>query len=135
MTSIGDEQASIAAAREVMDGFNTAFNARDSQAIANRWFHFPHVRFHNGQVTIWQRPEDFVLTHHQTQERLVAAGWSRTEHDYVESVDAGPDKVHFRMQFTRYREDGSVIGSYRSFYIVTLLDGRWGIQGRSSWAE
>jgi hypothetical protein len=43
--------------------------------------------------------------------------------------------VHFRVQFTRYREDGSVVGSYRSFYIITLLDGRWGIQGRSSWAE
>ena len=31
--------------------------------------------------------------------------------------------------------DGSVIGSYKSFYIVTLKDGRWAIQGRSSWAE
>ena len=31
--------------------------------------------------------------------------------------------------------DGSPIGSYRSLYIVTLKDGRWAIQGRSSWAE
>jgi hypothetical protein len=50
----------------------------------------------------------------------VAAGWSRTEADYVEPVDAGPDKVHFRVQFTRYREDGSVIGSYRSLYLQEL---------------
>jgi hypothetical protein len=71
-------------------------------------------------VTFWQRPEDFVLAQQQTQQRLAAAGWSRTEHDYVEPVDAGPDKVHFRMQFTRYREDGSVIGSYRSLYISAL---------------
>jgi hypothetical protein len=54
---------------------------------------------------------------------------------HVEPIDAGPNKVHFRVQFTRYREDGSVVGTYRPFYIVTLLEGRWGIQGRSSWAE
>ena len=50
-------------------------------------------------------------------------------------IDAGPEKVHFRVQFTRYRADGTPIGSYRSLYIVTRLDGRWAIQGRSSWAE
>jgi hypothetical protein len=50
-------------------------------------------------------------------------------------IDAGPEKVHFRAQFTRYRGDGSAIGSYRSLYIVTLKGGRWAIQGRSSWAE
>jgi hypothetical protein len=40
-------------------------------------------------------------------------------------IDAGPEKVHFRVQFTRYRGDGGMIGSYRSLYIVTLKDGRW----------
>jgi predicted neuraminidase len=39
-------------------------------------------------------------------------------------IDAGPEKVHFRVQFTRYRGDGGMIGSYRSLYIVTLKDGR-----------
>jgi hypothetical protein len=135
MTAIDDEQASIAAAREVMEGWAVAFNARDSQALANRWMHFPHVRFHSGQVTVWQRREDFVLAQHQVQQRLRAAGWTSSEWDYVEPIDAGPNKVHFRVQFTRYREDGTVVGSYRSLYIVTLLEGRWGIQGRSSWAE
>ena len=28
-------------------------------------------------------------------------------------LDAGPEKVHFRVRFTRYRADGSVIGSFR----------------------
>jgi len=55
--------------------------------------------------------------------------------DYVELIDAGLNKVHFRVQFTRFREDGSSIGSYKSLYIVTLLNGRWGVQGRSSWAD
>jgi hypothetical protein len=123
-----------AAAREVMAGFMEAFNARDAEAIRTRWFHFPHVRFHSGRVTVMQRPEDF---HNLVWDRPSgqSAGWARSAWDCVELIDAGPGKVHFRVQFTRYRPNGSAIGSYRSLYIVTLLDGRWGIQGRSSWAE
>jgi hypothetical protein len=122
----------IAEARAVMDGFMTAFNAEDAEALRTTWFHFPHVRLHSGQVTVMATPADFrSAVWGRTGQ---AQGWARTAWDYVEPVDAGPDKVHFRVQFTRYRADGSAIGSYRSLYIVTRQDGRWGIQARSSWA-
>lgn len=123
----------IAAAREAMDGFMAAFNARDATTINTTWFHFPHVRFHSGKVTVMQEPGDYHNLVWARQGQSV--GWAVTKWDYVEPIDAGPDKVHFRVQFTRYRDDGSAIGSYKSFYIVTRKDGRWGIQGRSSWAE
>ncbi|HEY1412266.1 MAG TPA: hypothetical protein VGF36_09000, partial [Rhodopila sp.] len=117
-------------ARAAMDGFMAAFNARDAEAIRSRWFHFPHVRFHSGTVTVMQTPAEYgnLVWDSQTQSR----GWDRSAWDTVEVIDAGPEKVHFRVQFTRYRADGSVIGNYRSLYIVTLRDGRWAIQGRSS---
>lgn len=122
----------IAEARAVMDGFMVAFNAQDAEALRTTWFHFPHVRLHSGQVTVMATPADFrSAVWGRTGQ---AEGWARTAWDYVEPVDSGPDKVHFRVQFTRYRADGSAIGSYRSLYIVTKLDGRWGIQARSSWA-
>ena len=122
----------IAEARAVMDGFMTAFNAEDAEALRTTWFHFPHVRLHSGQVTVMATPADFrSAVWGRTGQ---AEGWARTAWDYVEPVDSGPDKVHFRVQFTRYRADGSAIGSYRSLYIVTKIDGRWGIQARSSWA-
>ena len=125
--------AAIAGARAALDGFMAAFNAEDAEAIRTRWFHFPHVRFHSGKVTVMQRPEDY---HNLVWNRSgQSAGWARTAWDYQEAIDAGPEKVHFRVQFTRYRADGSAIGSYRSLYIVTLKDGRWGIQARSTWAE
>lgn len=123
----------IAGARQAMDGFMAAFNAEDAGAIRTRWFHFPHVRFHSGKVWVMERPEDFANL--VWARKGQSAEWASSAWDYVEAVDAGPDKVHFRVQFTRYRPDGSAIGSYRSLYIVTLKDGRWGIQGRSSWAE
>jgi len=134
--SLADEMLTHQAvqdARAAMDGFMAAFNARDADAIRSRWFHFPHVRFHSGTVTVMQTPADY---HNLVWEsRTQSAGWGRSAGDYVEVIDAGPEKVHFRVQFTRYRADGSVLGSYRSLYIVTLKDGRWAIQGRSSWAE
>ncbi len=49
----------IAAARAAMDGFMEAFSAEDAEAIRTRWYHFPHVRFHSGKVTVFERPEDF----------------------------------------------------------------------------
>ena len=42
--------------------------------------------------------------------------------------------VRFDTQFSRYRADDSIIVSYTSFYVVTFLDGKWGIQARSSYA-
>src|SRR6185312_11274342 len=124
--------AALSDAREAMDGFMAAFNARDAEALRTRWFHFPHVRFHSGKVTVMQRPEDY---HNLVwNDRGSADDWARSEWDYVEPIDVGPQKVHFRVQFSRYRADGSKIGSYRSLYIVTHIDGRWAIQGRSSWA-
>ncbi|MEQ9124868.1 MAG: hypothetical protein RIM80_20140 [Alphaproteobacteria bacterium] len=122
----------VAAARAAMDGFMAAFNAEDAEALRTTWFHFPHVRFHSGQVTVMERPEDLRILVWERQGQ--STEWARTAWDYVEPLDAGDDKVHFRVQFTRYRADGSAIGSYRSLYIVTFKDGRWGIQGRSSWA-
>ncbi len=124
----------IAAARAAIDGFMAAFNARDAEALRTRWFHFPHVRFHSGTVTVMATPADYRnLVWDRTDGQ--SAGWARSAWDHVEPIDSGPDKVHFRVQFTRYGQDGGAIGQYRSLYIVTRIDGRWAIQGRSSWAE
>jgi hypothetical protein len=130
--------AEIAAARAAMDGFMAAFNAEDLQALRTRWFHYPHVRFHSGKVTVFPTAEDHannLVWQQRDANKGQSAGWARTAWDYVEVIDAGADKVHFRVQFTRFRGDGSAIGSYRSLYIVTFKEGQWGIQGRSSWAE
>jgi len=123
----------IAGALQALDGFMTAFNAEDADAIRTRWFHFPHVRFHSGRITVMATAADYhSLVWQRTGQ---SREWVRTAWDYRDVIDAGPEKVHFRVQFTRYRADGTPIGSYRSLYIVTRLDGRWAIQGRSSWAE
>ena len=121
--------AEIAAAQGALDGFMTAFNARDLQAY-EATFNFPHVRFASGTVTIinpgYHKPEMF--------ERGALADWDRSAWARREVIHAGADKVHIDTRFTRYRKDGSVIAGFDSLYIVTRQNGRWGIQGRSSFA-
>ncbi|ODT89805.1 hypothetical protein [Phenylobacterium sp. SCN 70-31] len=121
--------AEIAAAQGRLDAFMTAFNARDLPAF-EATFNFPHVRFASGTVTIinpgYHKPEMFgsgALTE-----------WDHSAWERREVIHAGADKVHIDTRFSRYRKDGSVIGGFDSIYIVTRQDGRWGIQGRSSFA-
>jgi hypothetical protein len=80
-----------------------AFNARDAQAIRSRWFHFPHVRFHTGKVTVMQTPDDYHNSVWQGAGQSAGLGYSAWDHQ--KTIDAGLEKVHFRVQFTRYRDD------------------------------
>lgn len=121
--------AEIDAAQERLDAFMTAFNARDLAAF-EATFNFPHVRFASGTVTVinpgFHKPEMF--------ERGALAEWDHSAWQRRDVIHAGADKVHIDTRFARYRKDGSVLGAFDSIYIVTKLDGRWGIQGRSSFA-
>ncbi|MEZ5816503.1 MAG: hypothetical protein R3D44_05435 [Hyphomicrobiaceae bacterium] len=125
------DEASIEAALAVLDRFMEAFNTADPAKVAQT-FNFPHVRFHSGKVTIFPTAADFNLEIFRRTDD--ARTWSRSVWDERRVINAGADKVHFDTQFSRRRADGSLIASYRSIYIVTRVDGRWGIQGRSSFA-
>lgn len=124
------DPAATAAALAVLDRFMAALNAQDQAALAAT-LHYPHHRLAGGRWTVWQRPEDYTMDGFLAR---AGEGWARSAWDFRRVVAAGPAKVHLDVQFTRYRGDGSVIGRFRSLWIVTCLDGRWGVQGRSSFA-
>jgi hypothetical protein len=121
--------AEIAAAQACLDAFMMAFNARDLAAY-EATFNFPHVRFASGTVTVmnagFHKPDMFT--------RGALADWDHSAWARRDVIHAGADKVHIDTRFTRYRKDGSVLGGFDSIYIVTRQDGRWGVQGRSSYA-
>jgi hypothetical protein len=108
-----------------------ALNARDQKALAAT-MHFPHHRLAGGRWTVWERPEDYTMDGFLTR---AGDGWVRSGWDVRRVVAAGLEKVHLDVQFSRYRADGSVIGSFRSLWIVSRPEGgAWGVQGRSSFA-
>ncbi|HMM15021.1 MAG TPA: hypothetical protein PKA57_10375 [Parvibaculum sp.] len=121
---------SIKAAMKCLDDFMAAFNARDLAAW-ERTFNFPSVRLASNDLVIidkpgWHKPSLF--------ETSLGDGWHHSAWERREAIHAGEDKVHFDTRFTRYRADGSVIGSYDSIYVVTRQNGHWGIKARSSFA-
>jgi len=124
------DRAAVAAAIAVLDDHIKALNARDENALVAT-LHFPHYRLSGGRMKVWERPGSYLKDFYAR----AGADWHHSAWDFRIVIAVGPDKVHLDVQFTRYRADSSVIGSYRSLWIVSKLDGRWAAQCRSSFAE
>jgi hypothetical protein len=131
MSSPESERASaaVAAARDVLSRHIGALNARDETALAAT-LHFPHYRLAGGELTVWETPDSYLA------DFLARAGdgWHHTAWDFIAPVAVGADKVHLDVSFTRYRADGSALGSFRSLWVVARRDGRWAAQLRSTFA-
>jgi hypothetical protein len=125
------DEAAVGAGIEVLDRFMAALNAGD-QAGLLATMHFPHYRLAGVTMRVWEEPDETYLRAFHAR---AGEGWQRSAWDFRRPIAAGPLKVHFDVQFTRYRADGSMIGRYRSLYIVARRDGVWAIQARSSFAE
>ena len=65
------------------------------------------------------------------RERTSDAGWSYSEIDAIESDTNSEYKCHVKANFSRFREDGSLIAKVAALYIVTLKDSRWGMNAGS----
>ncbi len=127
-----DQGQAIAAARMVMDDFMTAFNAKDESRWADTLL-FPHVRVAAGGVVIVPDKATFVA---QTDLKQFALdnNWAYSRWDSIEVIQAGADKVHFKVTFSRFNPAGERYVTYDSLYIVQRVDDRWGIRARSSFA-
>lgn len=121
--------AEIAAGKAVLDEHIRALNARDEQALVAT-LHFPHYRLTGGKMKCWERPDGYLKDFYAR----AGGDWHHSAWDFQRVIAAGPDKVHFDVQFTRYRADNSPIGSFRSLWIVSRVGGRWAAQVRSSYA-
>lgn len=129
------DPAAEQSARKAMDEFMTAFNSRDVHAWAAT-LNYPHVRFASSQVRVYNSADEFIAENADYPRRLATpeSKWDHSKWESMKVIQSGPDKVHFEVEFVRYDKSGKEIGRFPSLYIVTLKDGHWGIQGRSSYA-
>ncbi|MBT6094393.1 MAG: hypothetical protein HOH04_05890 [Rhodospirillaceae bacterium] len=121
--------------RELLAAFMTALNAHDPAAM-DACLHFPHMRIGDGRVDVYDAPGQNPPGQDPMDmfERLKREdGWHSSSWDDIHLVQWGPSKTHFALDFTRYREDGSVIGVWQTLCILTKKDGKWGMQARSSY--
>jgi hypothetical protein len=118
------------AAMKVLDEYMAAWNKKDLESW-EQTFHFPHYRLASGKMSVLEKPGQ------QDAARIWQAitDWHHSKWDRRRIINASADKVHVDTKFTRYRADGSRIGSYESLYILTKENGRWGVKLRSSFAQ
>lgn len=114
---------------DVLDRFMSALNAYDAAAM-DATMHFPHVRFAEGRLKVYERAGDNPLD--VFQKLRAQDDWKYSTWRTRELVQFNDTKAHVALSYTRYRSDDSIIGIYDSLYVLTRVDGRWGIQMRSS---
>jgi hypothetical protein len=123
------EEKAVLAAMSFMD----AFNAADAKT-ARECLNYPHARVGAGGVLVInetaddQMPGDFFNIFRER------TGWSHSCWDLREVIQSSESKVHLKVTFSRYRADGSLIGTYPSIWVMTDQNGHWGIKMRSSFA-
>lgn len=121
----------LSAALRCLDDYMAALNRGDEPGV-NAACNFPHVRLAGGKVVVWPNHGDYRL------EDFIARagdGWHHSRWDERRPIHVGPAKVHLKVAFSRWTADERLIGRFETIYIVTLQDGHWGIQARSSFAS
>ena len=122
-----EHRHAIDAAEACLDRFTARFNAKDAAGM-DRQLHFPHVILAGARVTVWHSPGQLAADFF---ENLAAAGWSHSAYEAREPILVSPEKVHFRVRYSRRARGGAVLSEHENVWIVTMIDGRWGIAVRS----
>ena len=113
-------------ARKPVDDFITALNARDIEA-GRRALHYPHIQIAGNDLTILHDPESFQIDF----QSLASEGWTHSTLDSCAMRQSCDEKVHFEVQLSMHKADASRYATYQALWIVTKIDGIWGIQCRS----
>lgn len=122
-----DADEALAQATACLDRFTDAFNACELAGM-DAQLHFPHVMLAGGKLLTWaspgQHPPDLF-------DALKATGWTCTVYVERHAVLVLPGKVHLRVVYDRMGADGRRLSRHDNLWVVTCVDGRWGIALRS----
>lgn len=112
-----------------LDAFITTFNSRDPDAWAAS-LSYPHVRVapRPGATVVSATEADYATE--TTYEAADAMGWDHSEWDAKTVLAVSPDRIHASAQWCRYDASGQRILVNNVSYVITEVDGRWGIQAR-----
>ncbi|MCE2461113.1 MAG: hypothetical protein J4F38_10075 [Pseudomonadales bacterium] len=108
------------------------FFRADSAKDAHAWaavMSYPHTRVSaTGNSPYYETPEDYAARASWTARE--ATGWVRSVGVDPVRIHESADKVHLAGGWTRYNAADEPILRNRVTYIVTRLEGSWGIQAR-----
>jgi hypothetical protein len=113
-------------ARKPIDNFFTALNARDIEGC-RRTLHYPNIQIAGNEIIILNGPESFQIDF----QLLANEGWTYSTLDSCSMRQSCNEKVHFEVQLSMHRANDSRYATYQALWVVTKLEGTWGIQCRS----
>ena len=92
----------IEQAKASFNRWNTAFNARDMDAMVAE-MHFPHRRLSgDNEFQVWRTEDDFRATRgDNTTASLNAQAWDHTATTSIEAAQSGADEVHLAINQSR----------------------------------
>ncbi|MCY3846991.1 MAG: hypothetical protein OXH69_26010, partial [Acidobacteria bacterium] len=125
----GERAEIVAAARQAVLDFFTAFNAGDVDGTLATVNH-PHLFMTpGGGFAVAESPGDGPRPNF---ERMRAdEDWHMSTIDALEASIVTRNKVHFELTFTRWHPDGTRYWTVPALWIVTRAGDDWGIQVRS----
>ena len=121
-----EESDREAEARKPIDDFFAALNARDIEGC-RRTFHYPNIQIAGNDVVILESPESFQIDF----QLLGNEGWTYSTLDSCSMRQSCNEKVHFEVQLSMHKPNDSRYATYQALWIITKIEGVWGIQCRS----
>jgi hypothetical protein len=115
-------------ARRVIEEYFPLFSRRDIKGLL-RVVNFPHVRVTDARTVIIPSAKEWTGDPTPLEDY-----WHHSALDSLTFVQSDPHKAHALVVFSRFRADGQRYVSYATLWIVTKVDGHWGIQVRSTFA-
>jgi len=119
------EQACMAS----LDRWMIALNAHDVDAM-DKELHFPHVRLAEGRLVVYERPGSNPMDLFTSL--IQKSNWDHSTWTKRVPVQSSDSKVHWAVEYKRFTKDEQLIGTYDSLYVMTLKNGNWKTQIRSS---
>jgi hypothetical protein len=110
-----------------LDRYLETWNSRDAATWATS-LHFPHVRPGPGAFEMTRSPEEYIKG--VNFEQTLKTGWHHSEWVTREVLQVGIDKIHASGTWQRYTADDKPLAGSDITYVLTRIDGRWGVQAR-----
>ncbi len=112
---------------ECLQKFSDAFDEENLDKMDEQ-LHFPHYLFSGNEMTVWEKSGNMPSNFFET---LKEGGFRKTICELAEPVLISPNKVHYKWNYTRRGENDTILSTHENLWIVTIIDGKWGIALRS----
>ena len=110
------------------------FNKRDKH-ICTSLLNYPHIRLWKNKFSIFKNKQDFLDGFDKQTENLKKEGWDHTVTLEIKVVQSDESKVHLLLHQSRRNSDDVEYHNFHTLWIMTNIEGKWGIQFRSSFLD